>query len=152
MKCSICNINDADITIASHKENKNRQISICKNCLEKTGIPGDLINNTCDDSEQTEKQSYKVEYDLKCPHCLTEISDFLATGQTGCPQCYHVFKKEIDIFFRFRINIVKPHQKFNYLSDQLYHAIEDENYEYAANLRDRIKVLSAGDTNEFFEN
>ena len=148
----MCNVNEADIFIGYLKPNRNMTHCLCKTCSAKLGVPSDLLVNQVEYDSENQVNDNLINHDVKCPHCHTEIRQFLSTGQTGCPHCYLVFKKEIDQFFRVGSQNTVGNIKLTNLSLELENALVNENYEYAATLRDRIKVLSYGEVNEFVEN
>lgn len=152
MKCNKCKVNDADIFLGYLKSNRNSAICLCMACSVSAGITHHILKDDMSKSDYNEEEHLSVDYDLKCPECLTDIKDFLLTGQTGCSQCYQVFQKEIDSFFRSEPLFRDTIPTVRNLSLELQNAIVEENYEYAATLRDRLKVLSSGETNEFVEN
>ena len=91
-----------------------------------------------------------------CPFCGTGTADFRKTGRVGCSQCYVHFENQLRGLLR-RIHGSSQHAGKLYLSDasdlsdrlgqisamrrRLKRAIETEDFESAADLRDRIHEL-----------
>ncbi len=125
MKCDKCKTNDADINICYLRKNRQNSVSLCEICSDSMGISTHFVSDCDHRSSDVEMQQFSVDYELHCSYCNTDLGHLLSTGQTGCPHCYSVFRKEIDRFF-----LVK-----NYLSD--------ESIQYSDPLRDRY--------NEFIE-
>ncbi len=88
----------------------------------------------------------------QCPVCHFSLEDFRRTGRLGCPDCYAVFASELDT----RSNntpakaepasscsgeAVSPALQRTQLEQQLRIAIDKEDYETAALLRDKLKTL-----------
>ncbi len=92
-----------------------------------------------------------------CPNCGSTISELQNRGRLGCSQCYNTF-------FDFLLPSVKKiHGSCNYtgkqpiskdgcnkktddinqLKQDLNHAVQEQNFEKAAILRDRIKEMEA---------
>ncbi len=94
-----------------------------------------------------------------CPHCSTSLETASSSGHVGCPECYTVFSELIipssacaesahgarmpssrrERFGRLR-SIAE-------LKAQIKLAVESENYELAATLRDKIRKLETSHTN-----
>jgi protein arginine kinase activator len=93
----------------------------------------------------------------KCTFCQATLQDFRDTGRLGCPHCYETFDTHLRELLR-RIHGATQHVGEVYLSPvpgkapsaatelahmrgQLHRAIQAENFELAAELRDKIRVL-----------
>ena len=99
---------------------------------------------------------------LRCPACGSTLRDFRDTGRLGCDQCYVAFDSHLRDLLR-RLHGSSQHVGERYdvpgegrggggggddprsrlldLKAQLRRAVEGENFELAAELRDRIRVL-----------
>lgn len=89
---------------------------------------------------------------VKCSHCGTDFAEISKTGKVGCSECYKTFKKELLPYLR-RIhgsvkhtgnvpNIeVSKKDTVQELKTRLSRLIEEENYEEAAVVRDKIREL-----------
>ncbi len=106
--------------------------------------------------------------DIKCECCGTSYKDIQRTGKVGCGNCYNVFKEQLNATLQ-RIhgrathigkrpgllkegvlkdgeqhtNIDEKQVKIDNLKEQLKKAIETENYEKAAEIRDLIRKEEA---------
>jgi protein arginine kinase activator len=95
-----------------------------------------------------------------CPSCGATLEDFRASGRVGCATCYRVFEIPLRDLLR-RLHGSSRHYGERYVSageavapadgpdliklrEQLRLAIETENFELAAELRDRLKVTEPG--------
>jgi protein arginine kinase activator len=92
---------------------------------------------------------------LTCPHCGITFKDFRSTGRLGCPQDYEVFRAQLiplldNIHGEMRHQGKSPRRKYQGkqntsvlggLRRQLQGAIAREDYELAAQLRDKIRGL-----------
>jgi len=99
VKCDKCKTNDADIYIGYLKENRQKNISLCESCSDSMGISTYVHSNYDDIHSNDGMLHYSLDYELHCPYCLTDLVHLISTGQTGCPHCYSIFKKEIDYYF-----------------------------------------------------
>lgn len=66
------------------------------------GISTHVRSNYDYSASDVEMQQFSVDYELHCHICKTDIGHLLSTGQAGCPQCYSVFRKEIERFFMIK--------------------------------------------------
>ena len=93
----------------------------------------------------------------RCPNCGLSWADFKQLGQLGCSQCYETFERELLPVLKRLHGATEhtgkhPHQKgeaarrrtLERLREELRAAIEAEQYERAAQLRDQIRALERG--------
>ena len=105
------------------------------------------------------------EQEIYCPVCNTAWSDVLRRGYVGCPGCYQAFEEQLEPLLT-QINGVsiqqpqelqEPHEEedekqrqIGKLREEMFSAVSAEEYERAAQLRDRIRILEreAGESGE----
>lgn len=91
-----------------------------------------------------------------CPGCGATLQDFRESGRLGCPRCYLHFEGPLRELLR-RLHGSTHHSGERYMApgampddpaqrgealrEQLRLAIETENFELAAEIRDRLRVL-----------
>ncbi|HWT27208.1 MAG TPA: UvrB/UvrC motif-containing protein [Mobilitalea sp.] len=103
--------------------------------------------------------------DLVCRKCGTTFEEFLQTGRFGCANCYQSFNDELGKTFKgiqgadvhtgkrprgFSTStdrILKGFSETEKLALKLQEAIEKEEFEEAARLRDLIKQMKKEETN-----
>lgn len=94
--------------------------------------------------------------ELVCDHCGYSESEFHKTGRLGCPECYNVFvTPKMEILRNIqdaevhkgkapknqdKRNIRQSIAQFN---KELLDAVEKEDYESAAQIRDKLKAIKA---------
>lgn len=108
----------------------------------------------------------QIEEKIKCPNCGMSYQDFKNIGQLGCSDCYKSFKKNLMPLLKrihgstqyfgkmpavsgasgikaqsARAKVVSAAQQFQELKSKLQRAIQQEEFEEAARLRDKIKEL-----------
>ena len=79
-----------------------------------------------------------------CPVCGFSVEDYRNTGHLGCPDCYSVFARELDPTAEQSDTPAEeesPAVTRARLQQELQKAVEQEDYERAAALRDQIKTL-----------
>lgn len=100
-------------------------------------------------SEQAQKGN-STDALVRCPVCDFTLETYRRTGRLGCPDCYNIFARELaEEKALVADNVAEPAQStespaltLKKLEQQLQQAIEKEDYETAAQLRDRIRELS----------
>ena len=102
--------------------------------------------------DKESKEKYK---EMICPNCYSTYDEYKKTGKLGCSKCYEAFKDELkpDVknIYGYDEYIGKVPKKVDgdiYISNEirvlksdLIRAIEKEEYEKAADIRDKIKEL-----------
>ncbi len=158
MKCELCKKNDAVIHIQQIVGKENKEIHLCEKCAHKNGISSnsdkielslnELLNGLVDLSPRPRSED-------SCPACGTRLKDFRKNGLVGCPECYSAFREEIAGYLEDFAGKVKHTGKYpkrlkaykallvdkEILKKRLQEAVDNEDYEAAASLRDRISSL-----------
>lgn len=106
-----------------------------------------------------------IEKETSCKHCGMTYSEFLKEGRFGCAECYDSFQKTLETSLRniqgsdthkgkrpkgFETKtekFVKELPEIDKLSIKLQDAIEKEEFEEAAKIRDRIRQLKKEEMN-----
>ena len=95
------------------------------------------------------------EEDITCPNCYSTYNEYRQTGKLGCSRCYEVFEEQLKPILKniygYEEYIGKIPKKDNshiyiskeirILKEDLNRAVEQEEYEKAAGIRDKIKEL-----------
>lgn len=170
MTCQDCKNKDAEVHLTQIINNKKMEWNLCRDCAEKRGfhspfeqvpfplaeIVSGMVGNKVTVSK--DKDGKKNVPSKKCPSCGMTFEDFGKVGRLGCGQCYRTFRTELSDLLRkihgsheHRGSVpsgqaetvsVKPFKEEKQLRDELKKAIESEDFEKAASLRDRIKKLT----------
>ena len=169
MLCQICNKRPANVHVTKIINGAKNELHICEQCAkEKEGlkvsseIPGfdtpfsfSNILAGFMDFAGVGILPYSADRAVKCTGCNLDYEDFKKTGRFGCSQCYEFFGNKLDpIFKRIHGNIqhtgkvpkrtgglIRTKRDIERLRYDLKKAIESEEYEHAAELRDNIKQL-----------
>ena len=167
MKCEKCNQKEATFFYKETVNGKTRSYHLCEDCAEQMRAAGELHMELPDFDtpfatfpnffgdlfalpEKTSKRGQKT-----CPGCGATWRDIVDLGKARCPECYRTFADELDATVRSMHGNVThagrapqrlraAHEKENQLADlkkQLKEAIEQEKFEDAAALRDKIHAL-----------
>ena len=162
--CQNCNQAPATVHITDivppHGEKRERHL--CESCAEAEGITlkqHEPINAILAKFVQQKAGSGLQEVaNLTCPRCGMSFREFRAQGQLGCPHDYEVFAEYLAPLVErahggATEHVGKVPQRLGpslgrraellRLRRELTEAVEREDYETAAQLRDRISALQA---------
>ena len=165
MMCCICKEREATVHLTQIAGDKMQKVDLCEECAKTKGVNDPTGFSLADlllglgASQEIEQASGGVE--VKCPHCGFTQADFKKTGRLGCPECYKTFAEGLEGLLksmhkgtRHVGKVPESLRRNRDLSDRLMalqkklnQAIEDENFEQAALLRDEIKQVTAQPTN-----
>ncbi len=133
--------------------------NLCRDCAIKEGVFNTSPTDIFDDMfslfadflpEQAE--------DIVCPVCHTSLSQFRATQKLGCPNCYEVFRSEVNALLKriapfenhkpevsktskTKTKAVSKADKISELRQEMAVAVKEERYEDAAKIKKQIKKL-----------
>lgn len=155
MLCEKCGVNPAAVTFTKVINGKKSVTRLCAGCAQENSLYPSLDMDMGFSSLFSSffNESTKAQEDEKCPLCAMTKSQFLSKGKPGCAQCYTTFASSMKPLLR-KIHSTTTHtgkisgtnqivaeNKLDSLKAQLKEAIEKEEYEKAARLRDAIKEL-----------
>lgn len=165
MICDICHEKEASVHLTEIINGKVTELHLCEECARKKGTQmeqhfgiSDLLAGLADIGSPLE---VKEEPGLRCANCGMSYSDFKKTGRFGCSECYSAFKKYIPSLLKRihgatkYVGDIPKTGEFKIVGDELQQlrkelqlAIEKEDYEQAAQIRDDIKKLEKKKTNK----
>ncbi|MEP6689164.1 MAG: UvrB/UvrC motif-containing protein [Gemmatimonadales bacterium] len=162
MSCDQCREREAVIQLTQIVNDQVTTLHLCEKCAAEKGVDspgahaktplGTLIGAMGKSPEQAPApRSSDV-----CLKCGATFQDFRDTGRLGCPDCYRSFEIPLRDLLR-RLHGSTHHLGERYaerepaaavaqepavdLREQLRLAVETENFELAAELRDRLRVV-----------
>ena len=162
MKCQRCNKNEATTYIKRNINGNITETALCTDCAKETGQIDmnfgftNLFSNLFADFAYPSMGV--IGEAVTCPVCHSTFDDIARTGKVGCAKCYEVFSNQLIPTIRdfqrktihsgkrpdgksIESNSVKEPSEKEKLEAELKNAIETQNFEYAAELRDKIKAL-----------
>ena len=172
MLCEKCKKRTATVFYNENINGKVRSFSLCSDCAAKMREKGELqditsmVGSFADPFSEMQDHFFGSFFGLpalsvgrskSCPTCKTTYEELAATGLVGCPDCYKTFERELEstigaaqgttqhkgrVPARDRAK-KKLEDKLQELRKKLDSAIEKEEYEEAAKLRDEIRSLNA---------
>ncbi len=148
MLCTRCHKNEATVYYKQNINGEVREYALCRNCademtpeFEPINIFGSLFS--VPKAVQPQRK--------RCTLCGSTFEEIRHRGKVGCSECYTVFSEELKPIIQNIHGKVKHVEKeseentdeITALRKELKNAIENEEYEKAAELRDRIKAKEA---------
>ncbi len=162
MLCSVCKENKATVHLTQIVGEKMQKVDLCEACSKDKGVNDPTGFSLADlllglgASAEIQKQSEGTE--VKCPVCGFTQADFKKAGRLGCPECYQAFAPGIESLLKTmhkgtRHTGKMPAQyratreardRVKALEKKLDKAVQGEDFELAAQLRDELLKLKEG--------
>ena len=176
MICEKCKLNTARIHVVKILKGKKISMNLCEQCallyenivIDPSG--GKKINNFVSNLYEAIHGNQSIGTSgvktIKCEKCGLSLDGFRKSGRLGCSHCYEVFKGNLDVVLEKvqgkNVHIGKIPQRTGgelktkneilCLKKELKDRIKKEEFEEAAILRDKIKILEkslvGGEMNE----
>lgn len=159
MLCNICGKKEATVHLTEIVNDKITKLNLCEDCAKKKGTEmeehfglSDLLAGLADMGQEAEPDLLET---IKCPSCGFTYQDFKKMGRLGCGNCYEAFKAKLGPLVK-RIHgadrhvgkvplttgkTVKDTRNIQELKMRMEKAIQTEDFEEAAKLRDKIREL-----------
>ncbi len=163
MLCQLCKKRTANVQITQIVNNNKSVMYICHQCAKEKGqldigAALNLANFVSGIIGNASNAQTQVEEGEKCEVCGMSFGDVKKTGKLGCSNCYTIYgERLLPILKRIHGNTIHrgrypervageimASRELENLKDSLSKAIELEEYEKAAVLRDRIKLTESG--------
>ena len=156
MLCQKCGKNNANVKIVKNYNGNVEEFYLCSSCANKEDFnlsqsinTGNLFDNFFNIFTPLEVK------ELVCDKCKTTYSNFKKNGKFGCDKCFSSFAGSLDPIFK---NIhgatshtgklpkrcaepIRRKKELENLKSDLKDAVTKENFEEAAQLRDKIREL-----------
>jgi protein arginine kinase activator len=153
--CEDCGANPATVHL-TRIVNETAQVShLCEKCSRKKGLSISIAHDFPMPEAEPEKAA-------SCPRCQLSFSEFKTKGLLGCCDCYRHFEKDIDsLLMQVHGSTVHKGKLYRHsgpdkldvkeierLKTELTEAIEREEFELAALIRDTIHSIDTHDAKE----
>ncbi len=166
MKCEKCGKYIATTHIHTVINGRVTDMNLCGYCASGAGLGRfgrlgimNMMASAFDDEALNPKMPKG--YEDVCKQCGASFSDIASKGRMGCAECYKTFYRQLYPTLR-RIHGATHHQgkiplsssprlsstsRIEELKKQLKDAVEVENFELAAKIRDEINLLKGREEN-----
>ncbi len=161
MLCCICKEHEATVHLTQIAGEKMQKVDLCEECAKTKGVNDPTGFSLADlllglgASQEIEQAGGGVE--VHCPRCNFTQADFKKAGRLGCPECYKTFSEALEgllkTMHKGTRHVGKAPEtmrqsqdlsdRLKALQKKLAKAIEQEDFEEAAVLRDEIKQTTA---------
>lgn len=161
MLCCICKEREATVHYTKIDGDKVQKVDLCEECSKTKGVNDPVGFELADlllglgASKEIDQSSGGAE--VKCPRCGFTQADFKKAGRLGCSECYKTFADGLEGLLKTMHKGTKHigkvpealrqtrelSDRLKQLQKKLTKAVEDENFEQAAALRDEIKQMNA---------
>jgi protein arginine kinase activator len=160
MQCCVCKEKPATVHLTQIVGDKMQKLDLCEECAKAKGINDPTSFAMADlmlglgASQELDQSSAGTE--MKCQRCGFSQADFKKSGRLGCPDCYKTFAEGLSGLLKTMHKGTRHTGKapealratrensdrLKTLKKKLVKAVEGEDYEAAAGLRDEINALS----------
>ena len=161
MMCIDCGTAKATVHFTQIVNDETETFHLCHACAQKRGLKTAPVESQAPLSDFLSEMGAPIftkatSANLSCPRCGCTFRQFRKTGRLGCAHCYSTFEQEMSALLR-KIHGSNEHMgiaqedtigplgedeaQLLTLRRQLRQAVEREEYERAAELRDAITQL-----------
>lgn len=166
--CDECKKRPATVHLTRIINGNKSEAHLCQTCAQERGDagfmpePGFTFHNILSGLFESEgavagPKPSAPRTRARCPNCGSSFADFRRLGHLGCSECYAQFERELEPVLR-RIHGTTKHvgkapkglagqyqlrRELEALRGELQMAIAREEYERAAQLRDKIRQLES---------
>lgn len=163
MMCQRCKKKRATVHVIDVSGEHAGEINLCDECAQREGVTIKSQVSLADFLAGLVKtpatREMKKLAQLRCPNCGINYVEFQSKGRFGCPRDYEVFAELVEPLIE-KIHGATRHTgktplaaetsetsvELTSLKRKLAAAVDDEHYEQAADLRDRIREMEGGES------
>jgi len=161
MLCFACKEKPATVHLTQIVGDKMQKLDLCEECAKTKGV-NDPTSFSLADADvlfglgASQEIGQTTGMETKCPRCGFTQADFKKSGRLGCPECYKTFAEGLEGLLKTMHKGTRhagkvpaalresreQSDRLKMLQKKLAKAIDEENFEQAASLRDEIKHIS----------
>ena len=158
MKCEICGMREAFITMNFFHPAEANSLWLCLSCMQRyTPLWQDLDDEKRNHIFQHIHRAMQPRDEIVpvCPICGMSLKELEQGAHAGCPECYNVFAKNIsemltamDYHLPYSGDLPSPRGKQEAVANEMHEyfvlmkkAAEEHNYERATVLRNKLKDM-----------
>jgi protein arginine kinase activator len=169
MLCERCEENAASVHLTRIINGQKEEIHLCEDCARKSSqlnsddtdlsfqsLLSGILNHKFSNKESS-FFSNDSSQKLVCLNCGMSYHEFTKKGLFGCEECFNVFDQKLDnLFKRIHGNIrhngkyplsfqqkLETESELFELKKEMQTAVEKENFEKAAEIRDKIHAIKS---------
>ena len=171
MLCDICNKKKATVHLTEIVDDQMSEMHLCEECAHAKSVQmeqqfglADLLAGLSDFGKQVKDVPQGK---LECPSCGLSYDDFKKFGRLGCSECFVAFQEQLGTLLKkihgsnrhvgkkpaggmvtevgtTTVSTTSTALTLQELKDQLQQAVLAEDFERAAQLRDKIREMENG--------
>lgn len=162
MICEKCKQNNATVHLTKIINNKKIELHLCEECARKSQDmsfenPFTINNFLTGLLDSVQSSPIKVDYikTTTCSKCGMSYGKFKQLGRLGCSECYKTFNEKLMPLVKSvhgskqhtgkvpkkAGSVIRLKREIMTMKKELNRAIDKEEFERAAELRDKIKLL-----------
>ncbi len=171
MPCDHCGADEAVIHLTQVENDETRTLHLCAECAEAKGVQGPSVpenfllagvlaqlgqETAGRDSPGSDPRGAGRGQPEACAFCGLTLADFKESGRLGCPHCWSTFESQLrglldrvqgasqhvgKVYLPPDPSVSEREKRLEGLRRKLDRAVELEDFERAAELRDRIRAL-----------
>ena len=162
MNCDVCKTNQASVFLTQIVDGIMQKVNLCEACSKQKGVSNPEGFALADmllglgAAQEMERGSGTQ----KCPTCGFSQADFKKTGRLGCGECYETFAEGLTTLLKGMhkgvthvgkmparmLRTIERETQLKTLQRDLEKAVAEEDYESAAQIRDRIRHMDVSAT------
>ncbi|HID94484.1 MAG TPA: hypothetical protein EYP53_00305 [Candidatus Latescibacteria bacterium] len=152
MLCQECGEKPAVVLFTQIANDAKTVLHLCVECAEKRGFSAAELQDKAFSGIEDEPSQHG---ELVCLKCALSYDDFKQSGRLGCGQCYTAFSEQLEVLLKKvhgstrhvgkvpsqASGETKVRRDLLHLRQMLREAIKKEEFEEAARLRDKIRLM-----------
>ncbi len=157
MICVKCKKKPALMQLTIIKNGKKSELNLCEDCAKESVINSYMFENLITAlfhiANEDDTVLVKADNTARCSHCGLTYGELSSSGKAGCDGCYEEFAslfspvvkkihgktQHMGKSISSRKEEMRSRQEIVILKEKLEEAVQNENYEKAAEYRDLIK-------------
>lgn len=167
MLCERCGDSEASVHLTRITNGKKEEIHLCEECARKSSqlnlngnnlsfqsLLSGILNHDFSNENSSVLENNNSQK-LVCQNCGMSYQEFTNRGLFGCEECFNVFESKLDdLFKKIHGNIrhtgkyplsfqqkLEAKSEITDLKKEMKSAVERENFEKAAEIRDKIHAI-----------
>ena len=162
MQCHFCQA-PSEMRFTEIVKGEKQSMPICRSCAAERGLVAASPSEPAPLTKIT-LPAWARNATAHCPRCRTTLGGIRRRGRVGCPECYRFFREQLQPLLRRMHGSVEHgghrhdpaahsspptaghHEELRALEAQLRQAIENEDFESAARIRDQLAAARSADS------
>lgn len=167
MLCERCGKNEASVHLTRIINGKKEEMHLCEKCAGESSqfniddnnlgfqsLLSGILNHNFSNNESSIYAESSSD-DFICQNCGLSYQEFTQKGLFGCEECFNDFDEKLDsLFKRIHGNIrhtgkrpvsfrekMEAESEISELNKKMQTAVKEENFEMAAEIRDKIHAI-----------